>query len=190
MLDSKLEKLANTILESNDDIKVDKEIIVYGLTSAITQGVSIIIAVMLGVIFKLLLESLVFLISFSLLRMYAGGYHCSKAIQCYFISTGIFITVLTIIKFTPMECVLPICIFILVVSVPMILKLAPIGTESRPLDKVEQHHYRQKTTFHLFIQCSIIPILFFLRLHTLAFTMCIGIMIVTGVVIMQNLIKK
>lgn len=189
MIMSRIEKLADIIMENNNS-NVDKDIIVYGLISTITQGVSIIITILLGIIFQLILESLVFLISYSIIRMYAGGYHCKEAIQCYVISTGIMVTVLTIVKITPIWYIIPISVFIFMVSVPILLTLAPLETTNKPLDEVEREHYRKKTILHLSIEYCIMPILFWAELHTLAFVMSLGILITTGVVFLQYQINK
>ena len=181
-----MEKLADMILESNTNSQVDKDIIVYGLNSAIEQSANVLTTVVIGISFGLLLESIVFLVSFSMVRMYAGGYHCKSAIHCYFMSSGIIVAVLAIVKFTPMEYIIPISVIALLLSVPVILKLAPVGTVNRPLDAMEQKHYRKKTISHLGIECCAILIMFFVELHTMAYVLCLGIFITMGVVALQK----
>lgn len=60
MIGDKIEKLADMILENEKEHLADKEIIVYGLLNAIEQGASIITTVILGCLFGLLVESLLF----------------------------------------------------------------------------------------------------------------------------------
>lgn len=186
MIGNKIEKLADMILENEKEHLADKDIIVYGLLNAIEQGASIITTVILGCLFGLLIESLLFLISFSMIRMYAGGYHCNKEIHCYFMSSGIIIAVLAIVKLTPIDYVIPIGVVILFVSVPIILKIAPIGTTNKPLDEVEKKHYRKKTILNLEIECFIILVLLIIELNVFAFVIILGIMVAMGVVLLQN----
>lgn len=190
MFSSKIENLADMIMESDKNSVKDKEIIVYGLKSAITQGSSIITTAALGCVFGLLWESIVFLISFSAIRMYAGGYHCQKAIHCYIMSSGIMVGVLTVVKLTPIKYMLPIGMVLLLVSVPVILKFAPVGATNKPLDEVEKKHYRKITIRNLVVECCIIPILFIIELHILAFVMCLGIVVTAGVVVLQKKITN
>lgn len=75
MLSSRLEKLAEVIMENETNPNIDKDIIVYGFNSAIEQGMSFVTAVVLGSLFGLGIEVIIFLVSFTLIRTYAGGYH-------------------------------------------------------------------------------------------------------------------
>lgn len=186
MLNSKIEILADMIMESDKNTVKDKEIIVYGLKSAITQILSIISTAVLGCIFGLLWESIVFLVSFSAIRMYAGGYHCQKAIHCYIISSVIMVLVFAIVKFTPTGYILGMSLAMLIFSVPIILKLAPMETETKPLDEVEKQHYRKITIRNLVSECCIISILLITGGNNFAFVMSLGIMVTAGVVVLQK----
>ncbi len=99
MLEKNLSKIADIILENEKNANIDKSIIVYGLRSAIEQGVSIITAVFIGYIFGLTFEVILFLISFKFIRTFAGGYHCKTALSCYFVSNIIVILAMITIKF-------------------------------------------------------------------------------------------
>lgn len=186
MVDSILDNLADIIMKSPKNMVKEKEIIVYGLKSAITQGLSTLIVAVLGYIFGLLWESIVFLVSFSSIRMYAGGYHCQKAIHCYIISSGIMIFVLTIIRITSALYILPISLLILLVSIPIILKLAPVGATNKPLDELEKQYYRKITIRNLVIVCCIIFILLVAGLNNFAFVISLGIIATAGVVVLQR----
>ena len=190
MANSALDNLADMIMKCDKNTVKDKEIIVYGLKSAITQGLSIITTAVLGYVFGLLCESIVFLVSFSAIRMYAGGYHCKKAIYCYVMSSGIMVLVLTVVRITPTWYMQPISIFILLVSILIILKLAPAGATKKPLDEVEKQHYRKITIHNLGIECFIISILLVAGLNNFAFVMSLGIMITAGVVILQKITNR
>ncbi|MFI3214935.1 MAG: accessory gene regulator B family protein, partial [Eubacteriales bacterium] len=132
----------------------------------------------------------IFLISFSLLRTYAGGYHCKTAIQCYFMSVGTIFAVLMIVKYTSQEYITPISVLLLLIGVPLIWKLAPVGAKNKPLDEVEKQHYRKITIRNLVIECCIISILLIAELNNFAFVMSLGIVITAGVVVLQRKITN
>lgn len=178
------------IVENDNSNSADKEIVVYGLTSALEQGTSILTTAVLGALFGLLLESLVFLVSFSMIRMYAGGYHCEKPTHCYVMSSGIMAFVLAIVKFTPVELMMPISVLLLLISVPIILKLAPVGATAKPLDEVEKQHYRKITIHNLVIECCTILALLATGLQNFAFAMSLGIIVIAGVVVLQMRFKN
>lgn len=183
MFKLQITKLADVLIEKGISENEDKEIIVYGLASGMELVFNIITTIILGLIFGLFMESFVFLISFSFIRIYAGGYHCQKAINCYFFSSGIVVLVLFIIKFTPKWYILAISLVILLISVPIILKLAPVETKTKPLDELEQKHYGKKTIIHLSIECVVILILFIADLPILAFVICLGVVVVAVLVL-------
>lgn len=186
MLSKRLERIVDFLVSSGRNANVDKEIILYGLTIAIEQAVSIISAIILGWMIGLVWEVIIFLVAFCPIRTYAGGYHCKTAIQCYFMSVGTIFAVLMIVKHTPQKYITHICVLLLFIAVPLIWKLAPVGAISKPLDEVEKQHYRKITIRNLGIECCIIPILFFTELHNFAFMMSLGIVITAGAVVLQN----
>lgn len=175
MIGEKLEQLADVLMENESNSKIDKEIIVYGLSSAIEHGASIITTITLGVLFGLTLESVVFLIALSFIRTYAGGYHCKKAINCYLMSSGVVALVLLIVKYVPREYTFALGMGVLLLAVPFLLKFAPAETPNKPLDEDERKHYRKKMIIHLGIECIAILVLFLLELHSIAFLVCIAV---------------
>ena len=148
MLKGKLAKLADVLIEKNISKIEDREIIIYGLSTGMELVLNTATTIVLGLVFGMVLESIIFSLSFSAIRIYAGGYHCQKAINCYFFSSGIVILVLAIVKFTPSKYILKISIFILLISVPVILKLAPVETPTKLLDEMEKV-FPKKDSFSL-----------------------------------------
>ena len=190
MIDKKLENLACTLIENESNPNIDKEIIVYGLSCAIEHGASIITSIVLGLLFGLTLEIIVFLMSFSFIRTYAGGYHCKKAINCYLMSSGVIILVLGAIKFTAEGYMLFLGVAMLLIAIPVLLKLSPVETPSKPLDEDERKYYYKKTIVHLGIESAVILILFLLKQNQFSFLVCIGIALSAGLVFAQCHQKK
>ncbi len=190
MLSSRIGKLADAIMENETNPNIDKDIIVYGLNSAIQLGASAITTITLGLLFGLTLEIIVFMVSFTFIRTYAGGYHCKKAISCYLMSSVVIVGVLSIAKFIPNELMLILDLTMLVIAIPILYKFAPIEALTKPLDIVEKKFYRRKTLFNLSIECFLITILLSLNLNTFAFVMSFGILISAGLVVIQKVITN
>lgn len=188
MFNKKIEYLADMIVESDNSNSIEKDIIVYGLSSALEQGISILITVVLGVLFGLLFESFIFLISFSMIRIYAGGYHCKKSTHCYLISSGMMISALVLVKLIPIEYITSLSVILLLISVSVILKFAPVGAINKPLDNMEKKYYRKKTLFYLSLECCIIFIFFIAGMQKAAFVICLGITISAFLLIGQKII--
>lgn len=175
MFTRQMEKLADVLIKHDITKGQDKDVLVYGLSVGSELVFNIITTVVLGVMFGLVLESLVFLGSFSFIRTYAGGYHCKKAINCYLMSSGVIIWVLGVIKFTPEGYMLFLGVAMLLIAIPVLLKLAPVDTPSKPLDEDEQKYYYKKTVVHLVIESVVILILFLLKQNRFSILVCIGI---------------
>lgn len=187
MFKLKIIKLANMLIEKGISKKEDKEIIVYGLTSGIEIIFNIITTIVLGVFWGLIVESLVFLISFSMIRVYAGGYHCKKAINCYLFSSLIVILVLGIVKFIPEGDTIVFSMIMLLISLPIILKLAPMETPTKPLDKEEQKYFRKKMVQNLNVQCAVMLVLFLSELDRYVLVVGLGIAMSAGLVVLQQI---
>lgn len=84
MFKNQITKIADILIKNGVAEIEYKEIIVYGLTFGIELILNILTTIILGFMFGMVIESLIFLISFSLIRTYAGGYHSQSALKCYF----------------------------------------------------------------------------------------------------------
>ncbi|NCC15451.1 MAG: hypothetical protein EOM28_03765 [Clostridia bacterium] len=190
MFTKQMGKLADVLIKNEIAKGQNKDVIVFGLSTGIELAFNIITTVVLGIMFGLVLESLIFLGSFSFIRTYAGGYHCEKAINCYIMSSAIVVLVLFVVKFTPRDYILILSIVLLVVSVPILLKIAPIEASNKPLDKDEFSYFRKKTILHLCIEAILILGLFVLSLYKFAFLICLGLGISGGLIFMQRICCK
>lgn len=184
-----IEKFVSTMVEREIVKKDDKEIIIYGINTGIEIIINIITTIILGLIFRLIFESIIFLISFSAIRIYAGGYHAKTALRCYFMSSGTIAVILSIVKFTPIEYIVSISIILLLLSTAIIVRYAPVETSNKSLDEKEQKHYRRKTIQNMVIEYCIILILFILQQYRMAYVIILGITITAILVIVQIKIK-
>lgn len=185
MFKKQMERLTDSLIKNSTSKAENREIIVYGLCIAIDIGFNIITTLVLAFLFGLVLEGIIFLISYTFLRTYVGGYHCEKAINCYFMSSGIIVLVFAAVVFTPSEYIIWVSIGILLISVLTILKFAPVDSTHKPLDTAERKHYRKKTIFHLIIECFTIIVLFLVGLYNIAYVICLCIMVTALLVFFQ-----
>ncbi|MFI3177368.1 MAG: accessory gene regulator B family protein [Eubacteriales bacterium] len=141
-----IENLAEILTK---DHKEEKEVVTYGLTMAMEIFLNILTTIIIAVLFGMIVETMMFSISFFLLRSYSGGIHARNGMECYFYSTLMIVVVLSLQKFEIWGAEfnnLAICTGVLV-----ILAIAPIGDKNKPLDRVEKKRYRKKVYQILFI---------------------------------------
>ena len=139
-----------------------KEIIQYGTYALIQTLISIISVLILGLLFNIALEALIFLFTASILRKYSGGAHSESSNVCTLLGIIISSCIGFFIKsnfFAKMnfEVIVFVGIVIFVFSYFIIFKYAPVDTPNKPI-KTEKKKKRMKKgslkilTIYLFIE--------------------------------------
>lgn len=151
------EKVSNELNYDNER----KEVIQYGTYALIQTLISIISVLILGLIFNIALEALIFLFTASILRKYSGGAHSESSNVCTLLGIIISTCVGFLIKssfFVNMdfEFIIFAGIVVFVFAYFIIFKYAPVDTPNKPI-KTEKKKKRMKKgslkilTIYLFI---------------------------------------
>lgn len=124
--------------------KEKEEIIRYGLDRIKSTCTMTLVTLLMGCIFQVFFQSIVFLVCFIVLRKYAGGYHADTQNRCYVISTAIIAVALLAIRY--MSDGSDNKIFILLQSVNFILLyfLVPVDNKNHRLEQWEKEKYGKK----------------------------------------------
>ena len=161
-----IENISKVIAEKvSSELNYDnerKEIIQYGTYALIQTLISIISVLILGLLFNIALEALIFLFTASILRKYSGGAHSESSNVCTLLGIIISICIGFLIKssfFAKMnfELVVFIGIVIFVFGYFIVFKFAPVDTKNKPI-KTEKKKKRMKKgslkilTIYLFIE--------------------------------------
>lgn len=162
----------------------DHDIYQYGLNRFFTICLNIITILILGIIFNLVLQGIIFAFSFMALRTYTGGYHSKTPVRCYITTSISIIITLAVIKFIPINRF--ICLGLLIFSCLLIMLLSPIGCSNKPLDEIEIVVYKRRAVIICIAEASVALILLALNFsliylpivfaHTL-----IGIALILGI---------
>ena len=91
--------------------KEKEEIIRYGLDRIKSTCTMTLVTLLMGCIFQVFFQSIVFLVCFIVLRKYAGGYHADTQNRCYVISTAIIAVALLAIRYMSDGMIMSIFIF-------------------------------------------------------------------------------
>ena len=160
----------------NKNIMVDEEVVKYGLEIIFTKVLFAIIIVSIGILTKCFLESIIYTITFSLLRQYGGGYHAETKQKCFVLSALMLICAIFIIKkaqscdvFIILEAV------ITFLSVIYIITIAPIDTPSKRLDADELRIYGKRTGITVCILVIIWGICLYIKAYRFSTAIMIGI---------------
>lgn len=166
----------NFFAMKNKNIMVDEEVVKYGLEIIFTKVLFAIIIVSIGILTKCFLESIIYTITFSLLRQYGGGYHAETKQKCFVLSVLMLICAIFIIKkaqscdvFIILEAV------ITFLSVIYIITIAPIDTPNKRLDADELRIYGKRTGITVCILVIILGICLYIKAYRFSTAIMIGI---------------
>jgi accessory gene regulator B len=166
MVKNMIDKICRTItqkLVKNNIIKFeDHDIYMYGLQlfiASVFKGIGIFtIAYGLGWI----KEATVFIIAFGILRINAGGYHCSTYFRCFIVTIlTMTISIILAIFITPYNTF--ITIPILAISILLVLQYAPVDTPNKPLSNKEYAIYRKRSIVTVSLESLIILTVYMLK---------------------------
>lgn len=126
----------------------DTELFCYGLYIMISNFLCLFETVIFGLFFDVLLENIIFYVSFFPLRRYAGGVHAGKEITCIFCTTFAILLSSCGIRVIGYIGCYGVCLVCIIVGSWAIYLLSPLDTPEKPLDSEEYIFYRKKTIIY------------------------------------------
>lgn len=156
----------------------EKDVYFFGVETALLKLIHFSTMLIVGAYVGMLLETFIFIISYSALRVYAGGYHAKTRLRCYGISWIMILFVLLSAKFCPNQIVFSASIMIFLPSYIIVFLLAPVDNINKPLDDLEIHYYRIKTRIILSVELIISMILLFMHLIQIVLIVSLSIFLV------------
>lgn len=164
----KLSKKIAKVLIQEDIVKFDDyEVCIYGLQVLLITLVEFIGLIVLGILFKHITETIIFIIFFSSLRVSAGGFHSDKWYKCFaIISFFTLVSIYVVHSFTSLIN-MEIILLILVLSLLLLIKYSPVDTKSNPLTYREKKEQRKNSLKTFTIQAAIIISLYLLNMNSI-----------------------
>lgn len=164
---SVIEKIATNIgketryiLNFNDDTE---EVVIYGAINLIQTIVSFLLTIVIGFIFGVLYESLVFIIIVSILKKYSGGAHASSPGRCLFIGSTISVSfsllISKILYKQNISCITVIGILCVIISSYIVIKKAPVDSENKPITSNTMRQRLKRDSIVTILICSIVMII-------------------------------
>ena len=145
MISAIADHISEEMLHEGLILEEDRELYQYGFFLLISRGIFFVIAGIAGALVGNLWDSIFFYILFSLLRGYAGGLHADREAVCLFSTTAsLFLAAKIIFCLRRGNYVILSC-GVLVVCSALVLLIAPLDSDSKPLGDSEMRHYRKVT---------------------------------------------
>lgn len=129
---------SNVINDSNDE----KEYYRYGIEITVSSLLNVILIIFIGILFQSVIESIIFLIFFMLIRQFTGGFHADTYFKCNFSFCISFISVLMMYHFTEENVTVWISVLISVLCIAIILIACPIENINKPIPKHKRKFHK------------------------------------------------
>lgn len=91
-------KIVDKMIDSQIIGVADRELYEFGIQQGTTLLLNVLTTIGIGLLMGMFWESLIFLILYTPIRVYAGGFHAQTQIRCYFLSVFIVLASLTLIR--------------------------------------------------------------------------------------------
>lgn len=187
---SKLALKTAKIFVNNSKAQYDDEkIYQYGFFVLYSNIVFFIITVIFGIILNSLISSIIFFISFSFIRQFAGGFHAKTETRCEILSTLSILCCIVLIKLSKMYDIRIALLSISLVFATLIFILCPLDTPEKPLNDKEYKYFRKISWIILSLIIVAIIVSFIFKFNVV-FAPCCASLILEGVLIGTGKIKK
>lgn len=189
-------KLADNIVRwmlSNQIIEEKKSVICrWGISHILDTIFNIITFLIIGFLFKMSFETIVFTLGYIPLRIYAGGYHAKTPFRCWCLSNIILVVSLVIAQNSE-KCYIAFNVSSLI-AVTVLIILMPVEDLHKPLDQNDRKKYKKRGVAILALEICLSVVLVLLHHSQISVVLnsiwiLLSVMLILGV-IKNNLIKK
>lgn len=128
----------------------------YGLEITISTILNVLLVLLVGIATQHLIESIVFLFTFILLRVYAGGYHANTYFRCNLLMCGSFLTLVLIYDFLSNRISFLFVIVSLLLFFSVTIVFCPVEHINKPINSERKRKKMKNITIILGLIFSII----------------------------------
>ena len=164
----------------------DRDIYCYGVQQGLVAVLNFATTLLIGCLYGMPWESIIYMICYIPLRHYAGGFHAKTPARCYVFSIFMLFSVLLALKYIILSR--RICCILVLFALLYIFVCAPVADYNKPLDDTEYHVYHKYATIVAVIEVGITLICLVSSLLYLA--KCIAYCLIITVIMMTLGIGK
>lgn len=169
------ERITDLVLTNEDNLQEDRAIYQYGIQQGLILLLNFSTTLVIGLIFRMPLESILFLTFYMPLRSFAGGYHAKTAVRCYIFSIVMMTAVLWAMRLVTYSGL--VCSCLTGISGSIIWFLVPVEDRNKPLDDVEKKVYGKRARSIMLVEWLVYIIA--VICHIERFVVCIPIVFCT-----------
>ena len=178
-------KVTSYLIANNTIDEEDREIYSYGLKQGVIMLLQTFSVLVIGIVWGMWWQSVLFIFSYTPLRLSSGGIHANRQWLCFICTILHAGLVLLIIKL--LTCPDLMVILVIAVSTLIILFLAPVEDKNKPFDEAERKIFKKRTIMMLAVELSAVVILIVFGLNEAAKCISVthaslSIMVIAGAV--------
>lgn len=188
---NKLSKLISNQFVKRNIISEDvQDVYTYGVEITISSLISFILVTIIGIIFKSLMQAMIFYVIFVTLRSMTGGYHASTYLKCNTIFS--FISLFTLL-FSKASSEIHLSVGIITLfflpAVAIFLWLAPVENPNKPIEE-KKRIYWKSTDVIVSVLLYILSILLYINQHIFESAVVIITVFVVSILCMIPFIQR
>lgn len=154
-------------MEKQNMIQTDRRnIYKYGINQMLNMLLNIATFLVIGLLFHMEFETVIFTAAYIPLRIYAGGFHAKTPFKCWIVSAVMLLLVLLVMKYADLS--LYVYDMLALIGTVVILVLSPVEDKNKPLDKLEKKIYKKRCMWTLVAELLIFIILRFFQRNTVS----------------------
>lgn len=191
MMINKLSSLISSkFVEHNIISKNVKDVYMYGIEITISSIIGFVITCLIGLLFRMLMQTMLFYVIFILLRSMTGGYHAKTYLKCNFIFSIITLFIVTFSKAAyEMQISFGILTLLFLPSIAIFIWIAPVENVNKPI-KAEKRVYWKSISIVTSVLLYLLSLLLYKSQHTLEATVIVITNFSVSVLCMIPIIQK
>lgn len=189
MISKLSKKIVKCFVKQSNISDDEQELYQYGFFILFSQILYFIIALIIGILCEVILESIIFYIAFQFIRRYAGGYHASTETRCEVLSTLSILACIVVIKLSKTYDFQTVLLLITILSAVCIFVFCPLDTPEKPLSEKEYKYFRKVSWLILFVIVAAIIISYVFKFQIVTVPCCLSL-ILESILLVAGKIKR
>lgn len=151
-----LSKVIGWLIQQKTIESSDRELYEYALYSFLVSNIPLVFLVIASILLGKLLEGMLIVLPFMIIRKFCGGYHAKHVYTCFILSTGLVLSSFYIVNYLNCNYFI-----MMVISGISIMFNSPIDSHNKRLDKSEIKLYKRITEM-LIVSIIVLYIILFI----------------------------
>ena len=189
MISKLSKKIVKCFVKQSNISDDEQELYQYGFFILFSQILYFIIALIIGILCEVILESIIFYIAFQFIRRYAGGYHASTETRCEVLSTLSILACIVAIKLSKTYDFQTVLLLITILSAVCIFVFCPLDTPEKPLSEKEYKYFRKVSWLILFVIATAIIVSYVFKFQMVTVPCCLSL-ILESILLAAGKIKR